>query len=67
MPVKDKKSVSLNVRITENDANDLLLISKKLDCDVSDVVRIAIQDCLATFTLWTNRFPVTPIPSSKIG
>lgn len=66
MPVKTKLSVSLAVRISEFDANCLVSISKKLDCDVSDVVRIAIQDCIATFDTWTNRLPAPPISTPKM-
>jgi hypothetical protein len=67
MPVQNRKSVSLAVRITENDALCLAQIAEILKCDVSEVVRIALQDCIATYTLWINRLPVPLLPSSKIG
>lgn len=55
MPRIKEKTTSINIRLTADDKIAITSVADKLKLDMSEFARLAIQDAIVVYQLWTNR------------
>lgn len=55
MPRTKEKTTCLNIRLTADDKIVISEVADRLKLDTSEFARLAIQDAIITYRLWTGR------------